>query len=407
MTERIESVQVATVRAALPEPIHFGDWVMRHREFALARVRAESGSEGFGFTLTREGPVGAAIHQAVAHHYVGAEVATQADAAAIFYRCQGSNLATLVGGTGLRALSIIDLAVHDLLARSAGLPISRWLGGEPRPVPATAIIGYPPGRMGPNEVAAQIRELRAAGWRRFKIPIALPLDYGRDRLLAAREAAGADAWLGMDAAWVFRSVDDALSFLHEVREARLAWFEDVFPPGDAEIVARLRERADVPIAMGDEQGGSYYPEALLLRRSVDVVRIDLTCMGGITRARPMLDACEAAGTQWAPHMFAHVHSQVFPGLGYTPPVEWGVPGTGVDQFADSLARPTLIEGGLMEPLLEEHGFGALYNAGWLAEQEHDDPDGLVAELKRLSTSHYGASAFTVIAPSTQIVSPVT
>ncbi len=37
----------------------------------------------------------------------------------------------------------------------------------------------------------------------------------------------------------------------------------------------------------------------------------------------------------------------------------------------------------MEPLLEEHGFGALYNAGWLAEQEHDDPDGLVAELKRL------------------------
>jgi L-alanine-DL-glutamate epimerase-like enolase superfamily enzyme len=382
VSERIESLHVATVRAALPEPIHFGDWVMKHREFALVRARAESGLEGFGFTLTREGPVAAAIRQAIAHHYVGSDVATQADAAAIFYRCQGSNLATLVGGTGLRALSIVDLAVHDLLARSAGLPISRFLGGEPRPVPATAIVGYPPGRMGPNEVAEQIRELRAAGWQRFKIPIALPLDYGRDRLLAAREAAGDDAWLGMDAAWVFRSVDDALSFLDEVRGARLAWFEDVFPPGDAEIVARLRERTEVPIAMGDEQGGSYYPEALLLRKSVDVVRIDLTCMGGITRARPMLDACEAAGTRWAPHMFAHVHSQVFPGLGYAPPVEWGVPGTGVDQFADSLARPTLIDGGLMEPLPVEHGFGPLHDAGWLAEQDRDDPDGLVAELDR-------------------------
>lgn len=382
MSERIESLHATTVRAALPEPIQFGDWVMKHREFVLVRARAESGNEGFGFTLSREGPVAAAIKQAVAHHYVGSEVASRADAEAIFYRCQGSNLATLAGGTGLRALSIVDLAVHDLLARGAGLPIARWLGGEPRRVPATAIIGYPPGRMGPAEVAAQVGELRGAGWQRFKIPIALPLDHGRDRLLAARAAAGPEAWLGMDAAWVFRSVDDALSFLDEVGDARLAWFEDVFPPGDAEIVARLRERTDVPIAMGDEQGGSYYPEALLLRRSVDVVRIDLTCMGGITRARPMLDACEVAGVQWAPHMFAHVHSQVFAGLGYAPPVEWGVPGTGVDQFADSLARPALTDGGLMEPLPVEQGFGQLYDAAWLAEQDHDDADGLVAELGR-------------------------
>ena len=382
MSEQIDRLEVATVRAALPMPIRFGDWVMEHREFALVRVRAESGNEGFGFTLTREGPIAATIHRAIAPHYAGATVATRDDAAQLFARCQGSNLAGLASGIGLRALSIVDLAVHDLLARSAELPIARWLGGEPRRLPATAIIGYPPGSMGPDAVAEQVRALGDAGWRRFKIPIALPLEYGRDRLLAAREAAGADAWLGMDAAWIFRSVDDALSFLDGVREARLAWFEDVFPPGDAEIVARLRERTDVPIAMGDEQGGSYYPEALLLRRSVDVVRIDLTCMGGISRARPMIDACEAAGTAWAPHMFAHVHSQVFAGLGYEPPVEWGVPGTGVDQYADSLAQPTLVDGGLMEPLPVEHGFGPLFNAAWLAEQDHDDPDGLVAGLNR-------------------------
>ena len=48
-------------------------------------------------------------------------------------------------------------------------------------------------------------------------------------------------------------------------------------------MAELRARSGgTPIAMGDEQGGSYYPEALLLRQAVDVVRIDLTCMGGIT-----------------------------------------------------------------------------------------------------------------------------
>jgi L-alanine-DL-glutamate epimerase-like enolase superfamily enzyme len=378
--ETIADVHVATVRAALPEPIHFGDWVMEHREFALVRVRSRSGGEGFAFTLTREGPIAATIERAIAKHYVGSAFSTRDDAERVFYRCQGSNLAGLSSGIGLRALSIVDLALHDLLARSAGLPIARYLGGEPRRVPATAIIGYPPGATPPDAVAEQVQELRAAGWRRFKIPIALPLYYGRDRLLAARAAAGDDAWLGMDAAWIFRSVDDAVSFLDEVREARLAWFEDVFPPGDAEIVADLRARSGgTPIAMGDEQGGSYYPEALLLRQAVDFVRIDLTCMGGITRVQPMIDACERADTAFAPHMFAHVHSQVFGGLGYDVPVEWGVPGTGVDQFADSLARPRLVDG-LMEPLPEHPGFGPLFNGAWLAEQDGDDPDGLIREL---------------------------
>jgi len=43
---------------------------------------------------------------------------------------------------------------------------------------------------------------------------------------------------------------------------------------------RLRHANQHTIAMGDEQGGSYYPQALLMAKAVDVVRIDLTCMGG-------------------------------------------------------------------------------------------------------------------------------
>jgi L-alanine-DL-glutamate epimerase-like enolase superfamily enzyme len=381
--ETIRELHVATVRAPLPEPIVFGDWVMRHRSFALVRLTAESGVQGFGFTLSREGPVDVAIRQAIAHHYVGATVTSAADAAILFYRCQGSSLAGLSAGIGLRGLSIVDLAVHDLLARSEGVSIARYLGGEPRPMPATAtaIIGYPPAAMGADAVRTQVGELRAAGWRRFKIPIALPLEYGRDRLLAARQAAGEDAWLGMDAAWIFRNVDDAVAFLEDSRGARLDWFEDIFPPGDAGLVRELRERANgTPIAMGDEQGGSYYPEALLLARAVDAVRIDLTCMGGITRARPIIDACERAGTAFSPHMFAHVHSQVFGALGYDVPIEWGVPGTGVDQFADSLGRPTIVEG-RMEPLPEEPGFGRLVNPEWLAQLDADDPDGLLGSLQ--------------------------
>jgi L-alanine-DL-glutamate epimerase-like enolase superfamily enzyme len=133
--------------------------------------------------------------------------------------------------------------------------------------------------------------------------------------------------------------------------------------------------------MGDEQGGSYHPESLLAHDAVDTARIDLTTYGGITRVRDTIAQIQERGIPFAPHMFAHMHSQVFSALGHEVPIEWGVPGSGVDQFADSLAQP-VVSDGLMQPLPEAPGFGPLYNAGWIAEQLVDDEDGLLAELSQ-------------------------
>ncbi len=374
-SDRIASVVVATIRAALPKPIAFGDWVMRHREFALVRIATEQGLEGFGFTLTREGPVASIIRRSIAHHYIGQPFDNPER---LFYAAQWSNNAVLKSGVGLRALSIVDLATWDLAAKGKGISIAEYLGGAAQSMPATAIIGYPP-TLGGEEVRQQVAELYAAGWRRFKAPIAATPELTRQRLQAAA-AAATDVVVSMDAAWAFRDVDTAVQFLESLN-VKLGWFEDVFPPGDAAIVAALRNRVAVPIAMGDEQGGSYYPEALLAARAVDVVRIDTTCMGGITRARPTIEMCNNAGVAFAPHMFAHVHSQIFSGLGYpNVPVEWGVRWTGVDQYADSLAQPTVIDG-FMQPLDRQPGFGTLVNPDWLAEQQNDDPEGLIAILK--------------------------
>ena len=71
----------------------------------------------------------------------------------------------------------------------------------------------------------------------------------------------------MDAAWTYADVDAAAEFIAAIPDVGLGWFEDVFPPGDAGRLARLRRRIDIPIAQGDEQGGSYYPEALILAKA--------------------------------------------------------------------------------------------------------------------------------------------
>jgi L-alanine-DL-glutamate epimerase-like enolase superfamily enzyme len=375
MADLIESVAVVTVRAPLPTTIRFGQWVMTHREFALCRIRTEAGLEGFAFVYTRDGPLAAIVRRNIAPLLVGQPYD---DPAALHWQAAWSNNAILAGGIGLRALSLVDLATYDLAARARGQSISAYLGGGRPPMPVTAIIGYPP-TLTPAQVAEQVETYLAAGWRRFKQPIAATPEETRARLRAARSAMGPDCWLGMDCNWVFKSAHDAIEFARTIHDVDLGWMEDIVPPGNARMVAEIRRGAGVPVAMGDEQGGAYHPESILAHAAVDVERIDVTTYGGITRLRDTLAQIEDAGIAFAPHMFAHAHSQIFGALGHEVPIEWGVPGSGVDQFADSLAQP-VVRDGRMEPLPEQPGFGPVYNAPWIAQQLVEDDDGLLAEL---------------------------
>jgi L-alanine-DL-glutamate epimerase-like enolase superfamily enzyme len=375
MSDRIASVAVVTVRAPLPTTISFGPWVMKHREFILCRLRTDSGLEGFAFVYTRDGPLAQIVRRNVAPHYVGQEYD---DPAALHWQASWSNNAILASGLGLRALSLVDLAAWDLAAKARSQSISRFLGGERSPLPVTAIIGYPPS-LTAQQVAAQVEALLEQGWRRFKAPIAGTPEDTRARLRAARAAMGEDCWLGMDCNWVFKTAADAIEFARTIEDVQLGWLEDVVPPGNARMVAEIRAGAPMPIAMGDEQGGAYHPESILAHDAVDVERIDVTTYGGITRLADTLAQIEQRGIRFVPHMFAHMHSQIFAALGHDVPIEWGVPGSGVDQFADSLAQPVVVDG-RMAPLPEEPGFGPLYNAEWIAAQDVDDEDGLLADL---------------------------
>ena len=378
MALTIAGVEVMTIQAQLPAPVVFGDWVMKTREFALVRARSEAGGPaGHAYTLTRDGAVAEQIRKTIGPIYTGTAVA---DREATFTLAWRRSLASHAAGIGLRALSIVDLACWDLAAKLADRSIADLLGGRNQPMPATAIIGYPPGTMGPHETGAQTAELYAAGWRRFKAPTGGAAERSAARLRAAR-AAAPDAWLGMDAAWTYDDVDAAVAFVESIPDVGLGWFEDVFPPGDTGRLRELRSRTDVPVAQGDEQGGSYYPEALIRAEAVDVVRLDLTCMGGITAGRRVIDQVLEAGLQFTPHMFPHVHSQVLAAWGFPDvPIEWGIPNTGVHPMDDPLPQPQLLDDGRMAPLEEAPGFGDIVDADWIRSQPHDDPDGILVDL---------------------------
>lgn len=373
--DRIVSVRAATILHELEVPIHFGSWVMRHREFILIRIDAESGLRGFAYCLTRDGPVGDIIRRTIAPAYAGEDVDNPKQ---LFYNALWTNHAVHAAGIGMRALSVVDIAAWDLAARTAGKSITEYLGGERHAMPVTGIVGYPPA-LSAEDTAEQVRQLWDRGWRRFKLAIAPTLELSMDRLRAAREAAP-EAWIGFDANMVFRSAEDAIDFGKQLEEVDIGWYEDIVPPGDAKLVADIRQGVNVPVAMGDEQGGSYHPQALLAFDAVDVVRVDATTNGGITRLPSILEAITSRGVSFSTHMFPHVHSQVLSALGYTDvPIEWGIPGTGVHPMDDVLSQP-VVSDGLMEPLPPELGLGTLVDPDWIAGQQVDDPENLLGDL---------------------------
>jgi L-alanine-DL-glutamate epimerase-like enolase superfamily enzyme len=373
-TERIHRVRVATILHVLDDPIVFGPTVMRHREFALVRIDGESGTSGFAFGMTRDGPVAAVTERTIAPAYVGRAVD---DPEGAFHAALWQNNAIHAAGLGMRALSIVDIAAWDLAARSAGQDIATYLGGPRVPMPATAIVGYPP-TLTADATVEQIARLWATGWRRFKLPIGMTPDASIARMRAAREAFPA-AWLGLDNNFLSKTADEAIAFGHRLDGLDLGWFEDIVPPGDAALVARIRSAIETPIAMGDDQGGSYHPEALLAFDAVDVLRVDATTNGGITGLRRTVAAAAAHGVSVAPHMYPHVHSQVLGALGHVVPIEWGIPGTGVLPMDDTLEQPLVVDG-MMEPLSASPGLGRLVDPVWIAAQQVRDPTGLLADL---------------------------
>jgi L-alanine-DL-glutamate epimerase-like enolase superfamily enzyme len=374
--DRIVRVRAATILHRLEVPIVFGSWVMRHREFFLVRVDGESGLSGFAYGLTRDGPLAALVERTIAPQYEGEPLD---DPERLFFRALWANNAVHAAGIGMRALSVVDVATWDLAAKGAGQSIARFLGGEPRRMPVTGIVGYPPS-IGPDETVAQVAGLWQQGWRRFKLPIAPTPDESIARLRAAREAFP-EAWLGIDANFLHKTAADAIAFGKRLDGLDIGWFEDIVPPGDAAMVREIREGIATPVAMGDEQGGSYHPQALLRFDAVDVNRVDATTNGGITRLRPILAAIRAHGNAIGPHMFPHIHSQVLGALGYTDaPIEWGIPGTGVHPMDDTLVQP-VVRDGLMDPLPELPGLGVLVDPAWIAAQaEVTDRHGLLDDL---------------------------
>lgn len=198
-------------------------------------------------------------------------------------------------GAVLYALSAIDIALWDLAAQQAGLPLCRFLGGESRQLELYAsLVSY---GNDPEEVARQVRRIYDLGYRRLKLHETAPA-----AIAAAREALPADAQLMVDTNCPWRA-DEAVQVAESLRGLNLTWLEEpVWPPDDFAGLARVRQTG-VPISAGENASGIEGLRQLLAAGAVDVVQPSVAKIGGVSGMLQAFAMARDAGVHLVPHCF--------------------------------------------------------------------------------------------------------
>src|SRR5438874_6894971 len=222
MKDEIVRVEAVTTVLELPRPLQLGPMRISRRAYVVVTVTTAAGLEGRAFALSRDAPVAASVSEQLAPVVVGRDSDL---ISACWEACFRGTIASGRVGVVMRALSLLDMALWDIKARRAGLPLWRLLGGYAPRVPAVLVAGYPSGQE-PEELGERVGAYGREGWRLLKIArIHEPAEMRR-LLASASRSAPSGCELIVDAAWCWRRAADAARELALWGDVRLAWLED-------------------------------------------------------------------------------------------------------------------------------------------------------------------------------------
>ena len=222
------------------------------------------------------------------------------------------------------AISAIDIALHDVVARKLGVPVYQLLGGAQRDFVPAFITSHAP--MGP-EVLEDVQRLVNEGWNVIRFVPGHPDTGGDVQLYEPRETIALTAeWLTKVRETVGLAPVLGIDYHHRLNVAEAASFCQMMPPHTLDFLeepirdetpdayAVLRQMTGVPFAIGEEFSSKWAFLPYVERGLTNFARIDICNVGGFTEAMKVADWCEAHYIDLMPHnprgpiaTAAHIH----------------------------------------------------------------------------------------------------
>ncbi len=215
----------------------------------------------------------------------------------------------------ISAMAPVDAALYDIMAKAAGLPLYKFLGGYRDSVLVYVTGGYYREGKGIPELVEEIRGYTGQGFNAIKLKVggvsggySVEDDY--NRVKAVREAVGPAVRLMLDAnnGWDVETTIRASNRMYDLDitwlEEPLHWYDDVEPLKQVKVNTRI------PLASGEHEITRWGARRLMETGAIDFMQFDANAHAGITEWRKIAGMAAMCHIRMAPHHEPALHAHL-------------------------------------------------------------------------------------------------
>jgi L-alanine-DL-glutamate epimerase-like enolase superfamily enzyme len=215
----------------------------------------------------------------------------------------------------ISAMAAIDAALYDIMAKAAGLPLYKFLGGYRDSVPVYVTGGYYREGKGTKELVDEVLGYINQGFNAIKLKVGglsagFSVEDDYNRVKAVREAVGPGVKIMLDVnqGWDVPTTIKASNKLYDLDitwlEEPLHWYDDV------EALKRVKLNTRIPLASGESEVTRWGARRLMETEAIDFMQFDCHAHAGITEWRKLAGMASMMYVWLAPHHEPHVHGHL-------------------------------------------------------------------------------------------------
>ena len=282
---KITSIKSHVLRYELDKELGYSQQYYKHRTAHLVEVETDEGITGWGECF---GPGNIAL----ANKYIVEKVIqplikgdNPLKKEYIWHKVYNLLRDSGQKGMPIQALSGIDIALWDILAKKSNLPLYQLLGGKTND--KIPVYGY--GTMLQKKTVEELCELfkneasqiKEKNFKAMKMKIGMGPKEDLKLVRAVRDTNGSEFKLMVDANHAYNK-NDAFYVGKGLDEMNIYWFEEPVAPEDYDGYKELKEKLKTNIAGGEAEFTKYGWNQLLKNNCIDIAQPEVCGLGGIT-----------------------------------------------------------------------------------------------------------------------------
>jgi D-galactarolactone cycloisomerase len=298
---KIDRIRLYHLSAPLPEPIGNAKLFFDRRDTLLVEVGAGRLC-GWGETWEAPAPAAAVIRRSLAACVLGRDPRHLGRLWHDMRQAVGP-----ANGLAMMAVAAVDMAMHDLVARHQGVPLSGLLGGARRDRVPSYASGpfFKPGGHPYRDFEREVEGYLRSGFRAIKLRSGFRPADDAAAAVAVRRQIGADAPLMIDfnQAYTPRSAIAAAALM---AEAAPLWIEEPASPADLEGYRRVADHIRPAVAGGETYGSAAEFRPFLDAGALDVLQPDIAICGGLTGVGQVAVLADLYDRPLVPHVWGGI-----------------------------------------------------------------------------------------------------